>query len=315
MTAAEPAIVLMPVYDDADAAGRLIAELRAVLGDDTLIVAVDDGSVRQPLTADVMTAAGVPGVILRLKRNVGHQRAIATGLQFVADTCPHHPCIIMDCDGEDRPSSIPELLRGLAAADIDIVVAKRKRRAETLTFKVFYVLYKLIFRLLTGHAISFGNFMALKPDAVRRLAIMPESGTHLASAVLVSKLRIGIHPLDRGPRYAGQSRMNFASLVLHGFRALMIFAEDVLVRVGTACIVIALLALAGIIASILLKSSGLATPGWFSVALGILFLVLLQTSALALMSLLLTGLARGTTVTASGYGDLIDQVIDTRVAQ
>jgi hypothetical protein len=218
----------------------------------------------------------------------------------------------MDSDGEDLPATIPALLSQLESVDIDVVVAQRNSRMETLGFKMFYRIYKGLFRLTTGKKISFGNFMALKPSSVRRLAAMQELAIHVAGTVLASRLRTGICPLDRGPRYAGQSKMSFVGLALHGFKGLMVFAEDVLVRAGIACVVISVFSVVGIIAAIILKSFGVATPGWFSVALGILVLMLLQTGALALMTLMLTGVVRGGTVTSSvAYREFIEVELPT----
>ncbi len=107
-----------------------------------------------------------------------------------------------------------------------------------------------VFLLLTGRTISFGNFMALKPAAVRRLAVMQELGTHVAATVLTSRLRLDLCPIDRGARYAGRSRMNFTSLVLHGCRAMMIFAEDVLLRICLLCFAVAVVSVACIVATI-----------------------------------------------------------------
>ena len=105
--------------------------------------------------------------------------------------------------------------------------------------------------------------------------------------------------------------MNFGSLVLHGFRALMVVAEDVLVRVGIACIILACAALLAVIASFVLKSIGVSTPGWFSTALGILLLILLQTATLALITLMLTGVMRGN-MTPVNYRDFIDKLLATK---
>jgi hypothetical protein len=251
--------------------------------------------------------------VLKLRRNVGHQRAIAIGLGYVSEYIqPEQKVVVMDSDGEDLPSTIPDLLNRLAAADVDVVVAQRKSRVETFRFKAFYAVYKLFFSIMTGRAISFGNFMALKASSVKRLVAMQELSIHIAGAVLASKLRTAVCPLDRGERYAGQSKMNFVGLVLHGFKGLMVFAEDVLVRVGIACALIATLSVIGAIAAIMLKLLGFSTPGWFSVALGILVLMLLQTGALALMTLMLTGVIRGGTVaTVVAYHDFVESVTET----
>ncbi len=312
MSTDQPQVVIVtPVYEDVEASTKLFAELARETRGRAFVVAVDDGSVRQPLGPGGLESAGLPGVVLKLKRNVGHQRAIAIGLSYVNEQLPYAcPTVVMDSDGEDLPSCIPVLLRDLDRCEIDVVVAERKNRVETFRFKVFYVLYKRLFRWMTGRAIGFGNFMALKPAAVDRLAAMQETSIHVAASVLASKLRVAAHSLDRGPRYAGTSKMNFVGLALHGFKALMVFAEDVLVRAGIACALIAGLSVVAAATAVILKVVGFATPGWFSVALGILLLVFLQTGALALMTLMLTGVVRsGTVTTALGYRDFVGEIL------
>ena len=199
-------IVVTPVFEDTEASSILFSELAKTFGSDIHVVAVDDGSVRQPLLLDGMLAAGISGEIVTLKRNVGHQRAIAIGLAYIADQFPDADrVIVMDSDGEDLPQTIAVLTAELDKGDVDVVVAERKSRIETLRFKAFYVVYKGLFKLLTGRKISFGNFMALDKVAVHRLAAMGELATHVAGTVLMSRLRWRTHALDRGPRYAGQS--------------------------------------------------------------------------------------------------------------
>lgn len=308
--------IVTPVYEDNEASTRLFLELATAFNDkrnNVCIVAVDDGSVCQPVDIENIENAGLSGVVLKLRRNVGHQRAIAIGLGYVSEHVkPEEQVIVMDSDGEDLPSTIPGLLEQLKFDDIDVVVAQRKSRVESFRFKAFYIVYKRFFSLMTGRAINFGNFMALKSHAVKRLVAMQELPIHVAGAVLASKLRTGSCSLHRGPRYAGQSKMNFVGLALHGFKALMVFAEDVLVRVGIACTLIASLSVFGVLTAVFLKLLGFSTPGWFSVALGILVLMLLQTGALALMTLMLTGVVRGGTVTtAIAYHDFVEQIIET----
>ncbi len=309
-------IVVTPVYEDLEACKKLFRELSNEFPKSMFVVAVDDGSVQQPVGVDTLVDAGVDGVILKLRRNVGHQQAIAVGLGYVSEQIRSgQHVVVMDSDGEDMPSTVHDLLDQLKGTDIDIVVAQRKSRVETFRFRAFYAVYKRFFRIMTGRVISFGNFMVLKAHAVRRLITMQELSIHVAGAVLASKLRTKTHSLHRGPRYAGQSKMNFVGLVLHGFKGLMVFAEDVLVRVGILCAFIAVLSVLGVGAAILLKTFGFSTPGWFSVALGILVLMLLQTGALALMSLMMTGIIRkGIVTTAIVYRDYVEQVLETPVS-
>ncbi|WCE05189.1 glycosyltransferase [Pseudoxanthomonas sp. JBR18] len=303
----ESLVVVMPIFEDVEASSRLFRELSLKQGSSTFVVAVDDGSVKQPVEPVAIADAGLNGVVIRLRRNVGHQRAIAIGLSYVAENFgDDQEVVVMDSDGEDKPESIGELLEKLRLADVDIVVATRKSRVETLRFRAFYLVYKWIFSVLSGRKISFGNFMALKMPAVRRLAAMQELWTHVAACVLNSRLRVATAGLDRGPRYAGRSKMNFVGLALHGFRALMVFAEDVLVRVGIVCTLVAGLSVAGGVLALVLKALGFATPGWFSLVSGILLLVFLQTGALTLITLMLSGSVRsGGIVTPGSYMDFV----------
>ena len=67
--------------------------------------------------------------------------------------------------------------------DVDVVVAQRRSRvgnAPVLARSTSST--SVIFQLLTGRTISFGNFMALKPAALRRLVAMQELWIHVAAA-------------------------------------------------------------------------------------------------------------------------------------
>lgn len=97
--------IVMPVYEDREASARLLKELFAEYGNRPYVVIVDDGSLHQPVQLQVLKDTGLSGVVIRLKRNVGHQRAIAIGLNYVADLHPDMPCtVVMDSDGEDTPN-------------------------------------------------------------------------------------------------------------------------------------------------------------------------------------------------------------------
>jgi hypothetical protein len=107
--------------------------------------------------------------------------------------------------------------------------------------------------------------------------------------------------------------MNFTGLVLHGCRALMIFAEDVLLRTCLLCGGVAAVSIIAMLVTVILKAIDMATPGWFSVALGLLLLVLLQTGTLTLMMLMLTGMVRGINLTVPDYKQLIARTIESDV--
>lgn len=281
-----PLVIVTPVYEDTESFYQLAQKIESIYQDQATLVAVEDGSLHHLI--DVKQCPSTMSLhVLRLKRNVGHQKAISIGLSFLEDKLSDTTKeVVMDSDGEDRPETINELTKSLEQDNVDIAVSVRKSRVESFKFKLFYQVYRLIFRLLTGHSIRFGNFMALKLGSMKRLLTYAELPTHVAGTVILAKCRINTVPIDRGPRYAGQSKMNFAGLVLHGLRALMIFADFVLVRLGLASLIFIGFIAAVMIATIFLKSIGMATPGWFSIALGMMTLLLIQIAAFVLMFLM-----------------------------
>jgi glycosyltransferase involved in cell wall biosynthesis len=310
-----PLIVIMPVYEDRPSASALIKDLAVQCGVLPYVIAVEDGSIRDPLPISSISGAGLSGEILYLSRNMGHQRAIATGLAYVAANFEAEAVVVMDSDGEDRPESIAALVEELKRPDIDAVVAQRRKRSEKFSFRAFYVVYRMIFQMLTGRTIRFGNFTALSARAVRRLAAMQELWVHFAASLMVSRLRIGAVATDRGLRYAGKSQMNFVSLSLHGLRSIMVFAEDVLVRVGMFCAALAGVAVFLLALTLFLKLIGFATPGWFSTASGILIIILMQSGILMFTTLMVSGIVRSAPpLTFAQIDLLIDRVEKTDVS-
>jgi glycosyltransferase involved in cell wall biosynthesis len=303
-------VIVTPIYEDTESAEKLISKLKDKFQNSLYIVAVDDGSINKPIDINIIKRVEADGVILQLIKNVGHQKAIAIGLQYVSENIDWADrIVVMDSDGEDNPDTIEALLNELNSKDVDIAVGKRKNRSEAFHFQLFYKIYKFIFRLLTGRSFGFGNFVAMKKGSLSRLVKMPEIWTHFAASILSSKLRIAHCPLDRGHRYFGQSKLNFVGFALHGFKALMIFSEEVLVRVGIFCAFVAFLSISGGVIAILLKFMGIATPGWFSVVMGVFVLVFLQTGTLTLMTLLLTGIVKNNPQEISIYDKFIKNVM------
>lgn len=287
-------VFIIPVFNDRTSCAVLLGKIAALFNaQDWRICLIDDGSTTDPPRLSDLTDFGLTGVILTLPHNMGHQPAIACGVGYVATNWPGANAVIMDADGEDRPEAVPDLLSHLDPTELCAIVAERRRRTESLAFRIFYAVYKMLFRLLTGHSIYFGNFMCLSGPAVHRLASMHQTWLHVPAALIASGIPRKNVPTDRGERYSGKSRMNFVSLSVHAMRAITVFADTVLMRLifgGTALIVvatvIALIALG-------LKVTGNATPGWFTTVVGLLVVMVMQTLGIFVVLLILTGMARG----------------------
>jgi polyisoprenyl-phosphate glycosyltransferase len=275
--------IVTPVLDDWASFAELMTEISdRFTGSDVVfqICAVDDGSAAPFDAADIVLPAISPVKsieIIRLAANLGHQRAIAIGLCAIADSSEIDAAVVMDSDGQDRPADISELLATSARHPRHVVFAGRAQRAESRVFRSWYCLYKLLFHVLTGQAIDFGNYCLIPASAVRRLVHMPELWNHLAASVMRSRLPYMSVPTVRGSRCAGRSRMNLVALMVHGLSALSVYTDKIFVRVLLAAGLVAGLAGLGIFGVVAIRlSTNLAIPGWATTAIGDLLIILLQ---------------------------------------
>jgi len=249
-------LVLMPVFNDWASAEQLVTQLGTVLERASLrahLLLVDDGSVQPPPEGlGTRVTRGIADLsIVRLRRNLGHQRAIAIGLGVAYEDYPPLPVVIMDADGEDRPEDVLRLYRTLASTPaVDAVFAGRQRRSESITFTLFYHLYRALHKLMTGVSVRFGNFSILRHSALAPLMVSPDLWNHYAAAVVKGRLRYAVLPAPRGQRLAGRSTMNFVSLFTHGLSAISVFSEEmgarVLIGASLMFCVVALLGIAGV---------------------------------------------------------------------
>lgn len=290
--------MVVPVYNDWTSFGILLEKLNAearTLPVALTVLGINDGSTEpEPLWVQQPsnlwdTLAGVQ--VIHLATNVGHQRAIAIGLCMAIDCHNHEAVLVMDGDGEDPPEQIGTMLQAAAGKKDFCVVAERRKRTENLTFRLSYIVYKAVFSIVTGKEISFGNFSLTSRAYVRRIVMIPDLWNNFAAAVLRSRLPIERVPIDRGHRYAGKSKMNFVSLIVHGLSGISVYAETIYVRLLllTAAIV-ALTVLSIPILLILRIFFPLhTTPGWattVSFSLIIIFMLVFLTALSSILNLL-----------------------------
>lgn len=224
--------IVAPCFNDWDSLRQLLFELELLVTPESTyrVVVVDDGSTIAISIDRREALAGSSGILLTLNTNLGHQRAIAIGLSYVEEHCAGDFVVGIDSDGEDRPSNVP-ILTEVAIAHRDcIVLARRTDRAESTKFRIFYLPYKLIFRVLTGHNLDFGNFQIIPFSQVKRLTHSGELWNHFPATVMRSKIVLFKVPTSRSKRYFGSSHMNFVSLVNHGFNAVAVFLDIVFIR-------------------------------------------------------------------------------------
>lgn len=292
--------VLMPVYDDWRAAAVVCAALdqafAARTGTTARVLLVDDGSTMAPDPEAFLTALPSGALtslqsveLLRLRRNLGHQRAIAVGLVYIHQHHPIDAVLVMDSDGEDRPEDVPRLLDEFERGEQrHPVFAERRRRVTGLTFKGGYLLYRMVHRVLTGRGVRIGNFSVIPPSSIANLVVQSSLWSHYAATVINARLPMSTIRVDRGYRLSGTSRMNLVALVAHGLSAVSVFRETVSTRVllgASAIVTVGWLLLLALLTEVM---RGAALPSWIWMTVGLVGLGVLQIIIVALAFTLAT---------------------------
>lgn len=283
-------ICLTPVYNDWESFSILVDTIKQTYGTNERfqfqIVAINDGSVDE----NEIFPTDIPIEIVHLKVNVGHQRAIAIGLQYISDSKTDFDfVVVLDSDGEDKPEDILTLVSKSETLDSKhIIFAQRKKRSESLIFKIGYFFYKNIFYGLTGHKINFGNFSCVPKTLLTRVVVQENLWNHYSGSIIQSRTPYDRVLLDRGTRYAGHSKMNFTSLVIHGLSSISVYFDALSVRILKLSLFGVLMCFLSVIAILGIRIfSNQSIPGWASSLILIIFGIILQLFSVTLIVLLL----------------------------
>jgi len=289
--------IVMPVFNDWQPLQPLLDLIDAVLAArdmKAIILLVDDASSEPPNHNDFRRRFVSLSEIhlLSLRRNLGHQRAIAIGITFAYEHLPTDMVMIMDADGQDSPEDFAKLLTRFEESHCQsIVFAERKRRSEGVVFRFFYWLFRVIHLSLTGHSARVGNFSLVPREQLRRLTVVSEIWNNFAAAVYKSRLSFELVPTDRAKRLAGDTRMDFSSLVSHGLSAMSIFNDVIGVRTLSTTVIVTLVNFIAVIGLVVYHFAihsnrldawlfaGLITLGSLIVTCGVLATFLLSTLA------------------------------------
>ena len=111
--------------------------------------------------------------IINLKKNVGSQKAIATGLKYISENTNEfgEKFIIMDSDGEDDPHKILDIISLLDKNNKqEVITLNRTLRKESFLFSILYELHLFFTFLLTFNYIRFGNYSFLNLNALKNIS-------------------------------------------------------------------------------------------------------------------------------------------------
>ena len=281
--------IITPVYNDWSSFGKLVDHIASAtqgLDCEIEVIAADDCSTERPPRRLIARHPIKRISTLRLTTNLGHQRAIAVGLVAISNRTDIGVVAVMDSDGEDSPDELRKLLTTSFQFPRTVIIAERTKRSEGLRFRFFYHIYVRLFQILTSHSLKFGNFSILPFEYVGQLIARPDTWNNFAASVIRARLPIRSVPTIRRRRYAGVSKMNFVSLILHGLGAMSVFSDVIFIRILLVSLGIFVGSLLGVASVAYLRFfTDLPIPGWTTNVFGFLLLTGFNAVMLTVMML------------------------------
>ncbi len=257
--------IIAPCLNESGALVPFLSELDRVLArtdSSCVIVLVDDGSLddtRTKALGFLPSSANVRLELIALPYTMGHQEAIYQGLLYAGSTSAEH-FIVMDADGEDDPSAIVELA---SIRDASVVFVARGKRSESVGFQLGYGLYRLLFRLVAGRPIRFGNYSMIDRRVLG--AVLDRSFVHYAAFLSRQNVPTKVIVRDRRRRLDGRSKMGLDDLGMHALKSLIEYSDRLLALFLKAFLYLSVVFLLSVITIVCIKLfTDLAIPGWAS---------------------------------------------------
>lgn len=293
--------IVCPMLHDTESFLRLRTETLAECGRANVagairFLVIDDSAGTDP---DVIQLEDLPDVdVLTPPFNLGHQRAIVFGLRDLVPRLDGDELVVtMDSDGEDQPADVPRLIAALETSRSPLVLAERTKRKEPLRFRIMYLFFRVLFRVLTGTRVKSGNFALQSAPSLAASIDHPSFDLCYSSTLLALRRATTMVPCARGARFAGRSRMSSYALIAHGVRMLLPFSERIAVRM----MIVAGTSFAALAAYLVLLGTGVFgnDPGWGAIApmIGILAVFLAGFTAFVV---LFSGFAQGSAIASKG---------------
>jgi dolichol-phosphate mannosyltransferase len=266
--------VVVPLFNEAQTLRELHRRLNdalAVVGDHEIVL-IDDGSTDGTWHIALDLAASDPPIrLVRLSRNFGHQAALSAGM----DAARGDAVITIDADLQDPPELIPELVERWREG-YDVVYGVRSSRAGEahLRLAAISLFYRLIGAITaTEVPRDVGDYRLLSRRAADAIRTMPERARFLRGMTgWIGFKQIGVE-YARDPRYAGESKYPFKSLLrlaLDGIISFSVAPIRLVTALGFALVVFCV----GVFAWVLYVRFGTAhhPSGWTSVIAVVLLL-------------------------------------------
>jgi polyisoprenyl-phosphate glycosyltransferase len=234
-------------------------------------------------------------LIVDMSRNFGVSECVMVGFKIAKGDA----VIYMDCDLQDPPELIPEMVnKWQADIDVEVVYTTRKKRKGESLAKLS--LTKFGYRLINSLGdidlpVDSGDVKLLSRRAVKHILILKEQRPYLRGMVSWIGFKQAQIFYDRDGRLDGRENTKFpvfSKRVIYGYldRALISFSDAPLKIMLLIGLFVSIIAMGYIGVIITQKILGLHEPGWPALMASILLLGGVQLSVLGIIGLYIGGI-------------------------
>ena len=267
--------IILPIYNEQDGLASFMQSLEnelTKLKEDVEVIFINDGSIDDSLVLiKNYCDSNNRYKYLDLSRNFGHQIAVTAGI----DHALGDKIVLMDADGQDPPSVIPEMLAKMEEG-YDVVYAKRVKRQEESFLKKMTAsfFYKLLNKITSIEIpVDTGDFRIMNRKIVEGLKKMPEKQRYLRGQIAWLGYKQTSVSYERHGRNAGTTGYTYRKMIHLALDAITSFSNLPL-RLATisgfVCALIGfLLILYTLYSRFILQ---VYEPGWSSLMITIVFL-------------------------------------------
>ncbi|WP_407841293.1 glycosyltransferase family 2 protein [Streptomyces sp. DSM 116496] len=278
--------VVVPIFNEEESLPVLAERLRPVLdvyGEPYEVLAVDDGSTDQtPHLLEDLRSVWPQLRIVTLRRNSGHQAALAAGLHRARGAYT----VSIDADLQDPPEVIPDMLTLARTDGLDIVYGVRTDRSTDTGFKrrtaaaYYWLMRRMVGSFVPAQA---GDFRLLSRPVVDALKSFPDQRQIYRLLIPSLGFPSGQITYRRGERAAGTTKYPLHKMILLALDSITSFSVIPL-RLATAMGALSLVVcLAFLTWTLVVYVTGNTLPGWTSLIVTLLFFGAVQLFCLGML--------------------------------
>jgi glycosyltransferase involved in cell wall biosynthesis len=267
--------IVVPCYNEEEAIPVFLSTVSPILQGTDLdyeIVFVDDGS--RDATVKTITAFSsmYPAIrLVELSRNFGKEAAMTAGFTYASGDV----IIPMDCDLQDPPELIPDMLEKWRAG-FKVVHAVRRSRssdswAKRSTARAFYNLMEDITDVKIPS--NCGDYRLMDRAVINAILSFPERNRFMKGIMAAAGFKAAQVEYDRPERAAGETKFNFWKLwnfALDGITGFSTFPLRVWTYIGAIVAMFSFVYAGWIVTKTLVW--GVVTPGFATLTSVVLFL-------------------------------------------